>query len=131
MEKKIGVILVGHGSKEPYNKNAIKYFAKKIEGKYPYVGYAFIQIDEPSLEKALVEAVESGVEELIIQPVFLTRGIHVDHDIPKIVGLPAGEKSGNLEFGERKVRIVLSDPIGEDDRIVEILADRIGRALKV
>ena len=130
MQKKIGIILVGHGSKEPCNKETIKYFAKKFESKYPYVGYAFIQIDEPSLLEAVSEGLNSGVDELIIQPVFLTRGIHVDHDIPKILGMPSGMRVMAIESGGKKVRLVLSNPIGADDRIVEILNDRIEEALR-
>lgn len=130
MQKKIGVILVGHGSKERYNMDAIKYFAVKLKPKYPYVGYAFIQINGPSLKEALSEAVGAGVDEIVIQPVFLTRGVHVDQDIPKIIGIPSGARSSEMEFGTKRVRVLLSDPIGPDDRILDILSDRIREALR-
>ncbi|MDH5811282.1 MAG: sirohydrochlorin nickelochelatase [Candidatus Methanomethylicaceae archaeon] len=127
---KFGVVLVGHGSKEPYNKSAIEYFAKKIRKKYPLVRYSFVQINEPPLQTVLEEMAESGVDRVIVQPVFLTRGVHVDQDIPKILGLPKGSKTGTLIFGKKRIAVVLSEPIGEDDRIADILSDRIAEALR-
>ncbi|MEM3433494.1 MAG: sirohydrochlorin nickelochelatase [Candidatus Methanomethyliaceae archaeon] len=127
---KFGVVLVGHGSKEPYNKSAIEYFAKKLGKKYPIVRYSFVQINEPPLQTVLEEMAGSGVDRVIVQPVFLTRGVHVDQDIPKILGLPKGSKTGTLIFGKKRIAVVLSEPIGEDDRIADILSDRIAEALR-
>ncbi|MDH5806388.1 MAG: sirohydrochlorin nickelochelatase [Candidatus Verstraetearchaeota archaeon] len=125
----IGVILVGHGSKEPYNKNAIKYFAEKLKDKYSFVKFAFIQINKPSLKDVLKEAIASGIDKIVVQPVFLTRGTHVNQDIPKILGLPIGVKSGTIALSEKKISIVIGEPLGMDDRIVDIISDRIKEAL--
>ncbi len=130
MPKKIGIILVGHGSREPHNKRAIKYFAKKLEAEHPYVRCAFMRMNKPSLQEVISESLNAGIEELIIQPVFLTRGTHVDQDIPKILGMPAGARVWRIEAATKKVKVVLSDPIGADDRVVEILNDRIKEALR-
>ncbi|MCS7103715.1 MAG: sirohydrochlorin nickelochelatase [Candidatus Korarchaeum sp.] len=126
----IGVILVGHGSSKHYNSEVVKYFADKLRNRYPYVDYAFIQINKPSLNEALLKAVSSGIESLVIQPVFLTRGAHVDHDIPRILGLSDGAKKGKIELMGRSVNLIISEPIGMDDRLVEILSDRIEEALR-
>ncbi len=85
--KKVGVMLVGHGSREPYNKDAIQYFANRLKSAYQYVGYAFMEMSEPSIREALEEASKSGIDELIVQPVFLTRGVHIDFDIPELLGM--------------------------------------------
>lgn len=128
--KGIGIILVGHGSKESHNKEVVEHFAEKLKSRYPYVRCAFVQINEPSLKESLMEAVKSGIKKIVVQPVFLTRGVHVDYDLPRILGLAPGERSGILEILDEKVEVVISEPMGKDDRIVEVLVDRIEEALK-
>lgn len=125
-----GVILVGHGSREPYNKDVISYFADKLKKRYKYVGYAFMQFNTPSIKDTLLEAVNNGIEEIVVQPVFLTKGVHVDCDIPEVLNMPPGVKKTVLEIAGKKVRIFLGEPIGKDDRLLEILIDRIEEAFK-
>lgn len=127
--KKKGILLVGHGSKEPYNKEAIKHFAEKLKAEYGYVGYAFIQINEPALASALEDASKLGLDELVVQPVFLTRGIHVDCDIPELLGLPKCSTSGTIVVADRQIKIRYGRPLDKDDRIIEIIKDRIREAL--
>ncbi|MDI9643696.1 MAG: CbiX/SirB N-terminal domain-containing protein [Candidatus Verstraetearchaeota archaeon] len=127
-KKNVGVLLVGHGSKEPYNREAVRCFAESLRGEYGYVGYAFIQIDQPNILSALEDASRSGVDELVVQPVFLTRGIHVDRDIPELLGLPADSRSGAIMAGGREIKVFYGMPLGTDDRILEIIKDRIREA---
>jgi sirohydrochlorin cobaltochelatase len=131
MNKRIGVILVGHGSNEKYNKELIEYYTEKLRNSYDYVTYAFIQINEPLLNNVLSEVLKKDLDEIIVQPVFLARGAHVDYDIPKILGLSKGEKIKIINSGNKKVKIIYSNPIGKDDRIVDILHDRIKESLKI
>lgn len=126
--KKVGVMLVGHGSREPYNKDAIQYFADRLEGKYPYIGYAFMENSEPSVREALEDASRSGIDELIVQPVFLTRGVHIDFDIPELLGIPRGSRNGIITVSGKEITIKYGRPLGKDDRILEILVDRIKEA---
>ncbi|MEM2125244.1 MAG: sirohydrochlorin nickelochelatase [Candidatus Methanosuratincola sp.] len=126
--KKIGVILVGHGSRAHYNKDAIEYFAERLKGDYQFVGHAFMEMSKPSINEALETAEKSGIDELIIQPVFLTRGIHVDVDIPKLLGITPGSKSGKIVVSGREIMIKYGSPLGKDERILEILRDRIDAA---
>jgi len=125
------VILVGHGSAGRYNKELIEYYAEKLKPRYDYVAYAFIKVNEPLLSDALARALKEDLDEIVVQPVFLARGIHTDHDIPKTLGLPEGERAKVVDFGNRKVKIIYSNTIGKDDRIVEILHDRIEEALRL
>ncbi|MEN3006746.1 MAG: sirohydrochlorin nickelochelatase [Candidatus Methanosuratincola petrocarbonis] len=126
--KKVGLMLVGHGSREPYNKDAIQYFADRLKSKYPYVGYAFMENSVPSIREALEDASRSGIDELIVQPVFLTRGVHIDFDIPELLGIPRGSRSGIVTVSGKEITIKYGRPLGKDDRILEILVDRIKEA---
>ncbi|MDH7556100.1 MAG: sirohydrochlorin nickelochelatase [Candidatus Methanosuratincola sp.] len=126
--KKTGVILVGHGSREPYNKDAIQYFAERLKSMYEYVGYAFMEMSKPTIQEALQAAAASGLTEVIIQPVFLTRGVHIDFDIPELLGIPRGSRSGMVTVSGKALSVKYGGPIGKDDRILEILIDRIREA---
>uniref|UniRef100_A0A7C3F1P2 Sirohydrochlorin nickelochelatase n=1 Tax=Candidatus Methanomethylicus mesodigestus TaxID=1867258 RepID=A0A7C3F1P2_9CREN len=127
-QQKTGVILVGHGSREPYNKETIRYFAERLMGDYGFVGYAFMEMSDPSIPEVLDAAAKSGVEELIIQPVFMTRGVHIDVDIPSILGIPNGSRSGKIRVSGREILVKYGAPLGKDERILDILKDRIAEA---
>jgi len=129
--KRTGVILVGHGSREPYNKEAIKHFAELLMGEYGFVGYAFMEMSDPSIPEALEAAAKSGVEELIVQPVFLTRGVHIDQDIPALLGIPKGSRIGKIVVSGREILVKYGAPLGKDERILGILKDRIAEAAGV
>lgn len=120
--------MVGHGSREPYNKEAIRYFAERLLGEYGFVGYAFMEISDPSIPEVLEAAAKSGIEELIVQPVFLTRGVHIDLDIPEILGIPKGSRSGKIRVSGREILVKYGAPLGKDERILEIIKDRIEEA---
>ena len=124
---KKGVILVGHGSKEPYNKETIEYFASMLRarGEYDFVAAGFMQINTPSIEETMQKALDTGIERLFIVPVFLERGIHLNQDVPAILGLSAGKKSRVINAGGREVQMLYAEPLGKDDRIFEIIRDRI------
>jgi len=127
--RRIGVVLVGHGSREPYHKGVISYLTKQLKKEYEFVGCAFMQINKPSIPEALEAAAEAGVEELIVQPVFLTRGVHTELDIPELLNLPRGSRLGTIELKGRKILIKYGKPIDKDDRLLEILKDRIREAM--
>jgi sirohydrochlorin cobaltochelatase len=125
MPQKIGVILVGHGSNEPHHKEVVIYLAKRLREEYDSVRYAFMEVCRPSIPEALEATVKSGIEKIIVQPVFLTRGKHTEYDIPRILGLPRGSRGGRVELLGRRVWIKYGKPIGKDERLLEIIRDRI------
>jgi sirohydrochlorin cobaltochelatase len=131
MKKKVGVILVGHGSIERYNKELVEYCAEKLRAYYNYVACAFIRINEPLLSDALSNALKEDLDEIVIQPVFLARGAHTDYDVPRMLGLSEGKRTKVVDLGSKKVKIIYGNTIGKDDRVVEALRDRIEEALRL
>jgi sirohydrochlorin ferrochelatase len=131
MKKKVGVILVGHGSTERYNKELVEYYAEKLRAYYDYVACAFIQVNEPLLGSALSNALKEDLDEIVIQPVFLARGAHTDYEIPRMLGFSEGKRTKVVDLGDRKVKIIYGNTIGKDDRVVEVLRDRIEEALRL
>ena len=142
-----GILLVGHGSRLPYNKDVVGTIAEKYAQTKPdyNIEVGFMELAEPDIPTAFNKLKETSVKKIIVTPVFLAHGMHTKRDIPTILGLePAdiekelghshshghghhhhhhhGEETETVEFdGE----IIYTEPIGADDAIVDIIAERI------
>jgi len=126
-EEDIAVVLIGHGSRLPYGKEVMEELRRRLEMRamFKVVRTAFMQINTPSIEDALRELARSGIKNIIALPVFLADGAHTKEDIPeKLKAAFAGEWA---EIG-RGVNLIYGKPIGVDERIVDILIDRVKEA---
>lgn len=121
-----GVIVIGHGSKLDYNKKVVDFTAEKMKdmGLGP-VTAAYMQLNAPTIDEGLEWLVSQGVDTIFVQPCFLAYGMHLTEDIPNAIGLPIGSKEGQIMVGDKQVTLKYCDPIGEDERIAQILADRV------
>ncbi|SJZ36998.1 sirohydrochlorin chelatase [Selenihalanaerobacter shriftii] len=116
---KTGVIILGHGSKAEESNQAFHEFCQMTEESlnYDLVTGCALQFAEPRLNDAVADAVEVGMERLIVVPLFLFPGNHVQKDVPKALD-KLKEEYTDVEF-------IYADHIGSDDRLTEIVADRI------
>ncbi|MHC1567505.1 MAG: CbiX/SirB N-terminal domain-containing protein [Candidatus Syntropharchaeia archaeon] len=119
--KDIPLILVGHGSILPYNKEMMEGIKRMVErrGEFSVVEISFLQKNSPTLEKVLMDFVSKGVEEAIVLPVFLAKGVHTLEDIPEI-----------LKKYSEKIKLYYGDPMGADERIVDVLIEKAKEALE-
>ena len=136
------LVLVGHGSRLPYSKEVVSKIAEKIRERniYPIVEIGMMEFNEPTISQAIKKVIEKGAKRIIVVPVFLAHGNHTKRDIPKILGIYNGEEEDShhhehhhhhhhhhheepLEIPE-DVEIVYREPIGPDDRLVDIVIDR-------
>ncbi|MHC1579508.1 MAG: CbiX/SirB N-terminal domain-containing protein [Candidatus Alkanophagales archaeon] len=116
MFEDVDLVLVGHGSVLPYNEELMETFRRKIERRrlFRSVRVAFLQRSKPSLEEVLEElAAASPGGKVLVLPVFLAKGTHTLKDIPEI-----------LESYGGSLKIIYGEPLGADDRIVDVLIDR-------
>ena len=138
-----GILLIGHGSRLPYGKQVISEIADKYrETTDITVEVGFMELAKPTIPTAFNKLAKTGVNKIIVTPVFLAHGVHTKRDIPTILGLPAQkieapphnhnhehhhhhdeeEETETIEFdGE----IIYTEPLGADDKIVEIVTERI------
>lgn len=142
---KIGVVLVGHGSRLPYGKDVVSQIAAMYSEDQDFlVEVGFMNMSKPSIPEAINRLSENGVEKIVVTPVFLAHGVHTTEDIPRILGLNNG--NDELEQGhdhghdhghshEEEVKIdfngeiIYTEPLGADKRIAEIVKDRVNDAL--
>lgn len=145
-ENKTGVLLIGHGSRLPYNKEVVSSIADKYAKKHPELNIevGFMELAEPDIPSAFNKLKETGVEKIIVMPVFLAHGMHTKRDIPKILGLEPeeievadnehehhhghhhDEEAETIEFDGELVYI---EPLGADDAIVDIVSKRVSKHL--
>ena len=123
------VVLIGHGSKLPYNKEVLEELGKRIEmrGIFKAARVAFMQLNSPSIEDVLRELAEDGTKRIVALPVFLADGVHTTEDIPEKLKIAFEGAWANLG---RDIKLVYAKPIGADERIVDILLDRVKEAVE-
>lgn len=141
---KIGILLVGHGSRLPYGKDVVSRLAEiyKENNSDYLVEVGFMNISKPSIPSALNKLADKGAQKIIVTPVFLAHGVHTKQDIPHILGLDNGhEHSHGHSHGhdhhheeEREEikfngEIIYTEPLGADLRLVDIIKDRVNNAL--
>jgi len=135
------LVLIGHGSRLPYSKEVISKIAEKIKERniYPIVEIGMMEFNEPTISQAIKKVIEKGAKRIIVVPVFLAHGNHTKRDIPKILGIYNGEEEDSHHHEHHHhhhhqheepieipddVEIVYREPIGADDRLVDIIIDR-------
>ena len=90
--KKVGVLMVNHGSRSETWRNALVNLEKSVtdsvlkDGRVKGIKTAFMEYTEPSIATRLKEFDKEGYTDVIIVPVFLTVSTHSFDDIPTIVG---------------------------------------------
>ncbi len=122
-----GVLVIGHGSKLKFNRDLVASVAAKMEKMKEFgpVAAAFMQLNEPDIKTGMVSLVEQGVDTIYVQPCFLASGIHITEDIPNEIGLKKGETETTMNVNGKSIVLRYCEPIGDDDRIAQILADRV------
>lgn len=123
------VVLIGHGSRLPYNKEVLEGLRERmaIRGTFKDVKIAFMQLNSPSIEDMLRTLAKDGKKNIVALPVFLADGAHTTEDIPETLKIAfEGEWA---EVGH-DVKLTYAKPIGVDERIVDILVDRVKEAVE-
>jgi len=138
---KIGVLLVGHGSRLPYGKDVVSKLSEMYRQNSDYiVEVGFMNISKPSIPAAINMLAKKGVQKIIVTPVFLAHGVHTKQDIPNILGLnnghdhshSHGHNHSHQEEGEEiefEGEIIYTEPLGADPRLVDIIGDRVADAI--
>ncbi|HRR88612.1 MAG TPA: sirohydrochlorin nickelochelatase [Methanoculleus sp.] len=130
MAKK-GMLLVGHGSKLPYNKDLVETTARLIAEKTDeyIVRAGFMSLNTPTVQEQLEAFRKEKIEMLVVVPLFLARGVHIEKDIPAILGLPEGARAGTFHMNGKDVPLVYASPIGSDPLLAELMLKNAAEAI--
>jgi len=127
-----GLLLVGHGSKKPYNKELIEKTAKMMSeksGDY-LIKSAFMSINEPCIEEVLEQFRNEEIDRLVVVPLFLADGVHISEDIPRILGLASGEKKGVFGRSSGDIPLYYADPIGNNPMLADLMLESARNAIE-
>jgi sirohydrochlorin cobaltochelatase len=127
-----GLLLVGHGSKLPHNKELVDSTAALIAAKNKgyIVKSGFMSMNEPSVEDSIRAFADEDIELLVVVPLFLAKGIHILKDIPEILGLDEGKKRGVITINGRQLPLLYADPIGGDPLLAELMLKNAENAIR-
>ncbi len=119
---KPGIVVFGHGSSVASANEAVRIIAARAaaEGAWDLYETAFLEAP-PYLAEAVRSLTASGAEEILVLPYFLTLGIHLQRDLPKLVD------ELSRECG---VPIRVAEPLDGHPELSRILVDRASGVLQ-
>jgi sirohydrochlorin ferrochelatase len=119
---KTGVVILGHGSRAAVDEanqvliDLARVVKEKINFEFFATAFMNPKSQRPNLEKAVAGLVQDGVKKIIIAPIFLANGVHMQKDIPEEI----------TRLREKyQVEIKIATHLGTDARIAEIIVEKI------
>jgi sirohydrochlorin ferrochelatase len=130
MSKK-GMLLVGHGSTMPYNQQLVEKTAALIRAHDTdfIVKCGFMNMNKPTIKESMNEFRHEPIDALVVVPLFLAKGVHIEKDIPGEIGLPEGTKKGNFVLNGKMIPLVYAEPIGSDPLLADLMVKNAIKAL--
>ncbi|PNH04072.1 Sirohydrochlorin cobaltochelatase [Tetrabaena socialis] len=121
---KVGVVIVDHGSRKKESNEMLVEFGRlygSLTG-HDIVEIAHMEIAEPTIEQAVGRCAARGARTVVVAPYFLSRGRHIQQDIPLLVAQAAEAHPG--------LSCVIADPIGLDPLMAQLISNRVATALE-
>ena len=119
----IGYIVFGHGSTVESANDAVRGMGRDLaaRGGYPNVVTAFLEGGKPELPEAVAALARQGIKQIIVIPYFLTLGMHLQRDLPKLADQARAAHPG--------ITIEITPPLDGHPALAEALLGRAKEAL--
>ena len=116
------IIVFAHGSRVESANDAVRAVAAELAraGSFPHVVAAFLELGRPSLEEAADSLAEAGVTSVVVVPYFLTLGLHMERDLPRLVA--------DISMKNKGLQIRVTPPLDGHPLLVDVLLDRARQA---
>ncbi len=113
-----GYVVFAHGSSVETANDAVRAVTAQLKerGGYEAVETAFLEGGKPGLEGAVDALSARGAREIVVIPYFLTLGMHLQRDLPKLVRETEGLHPG--------VSITVTPPLDGHPAMIDALLDR-------
>ncbi len=97
----IGIVLCGHGSRDPQATKEFIRVVEKIKSRIPNipVAFGFLEFNRPIISEALEELRNMGVERVIALPAMLFAAGHTKNDIPAVLNKYSSENGLPIQYG--------------------------------
>ena len=114
-----GILVIAHGSRAKETEATLEAVLSMVKSKLDEIPVerAFMEFSERTVKKGVSALAAKGVTEIKIVPYFLFMGIHLKEDIPNMAAECAAGFPG--------ITITMGEPLGVDERLADIIIDRI------
>lgn len=121
------LLAVAHGSRDPRHAAALSGLLDAVRRAAPHVRaeLAFLDLCGPDASTALARLAASGPREVIVVPLFLSHGYHVQHDVPAVT---AHALQSLHRPSRHTITVTVADPLGPDPLILDALDRRLREA---
>ncbi len=127
----VGILVLGHGSTLPYNRELVETLAKMISNNHTGpVRTAYLNMNQPDIPEGLKSFSGTNVKKIVALPLFLAHGVHTRQDIPKELGVDEQKRRGKVLIGNEEVEIICAEPLGADECIASLACRRAEEALR-
>ena len=117
-----GIIIFAHGSRIESANQAVRKVAEALDcTSEARVVPAFLELGEPDLETAASRLASLGVTRLVIVPYFLTLGLHMERDLPRI--------AERISLTHKDLEIRIAPPLDGHPALLQVLQDRVRQSL--
>ncbi|HXG06065.1 MAG TPA: sirohydrochlorin chelatase [Nitrososphaera sp.] len=110
------VVLIGHGSSDKNARDAFIYSANAISQYYRNVHFCFLELDRPSIEEGIGQAIATKPRVILMMPYFLHKGAHIKTDVVKDVETALAKRDFKNAFMARH--------LGVDEKLVNLVVER-------
>ncbi|MGH9657155.1 MAG: sirohydrochlorin chelatase [Bryobacteraceae bacterium] len=119
---KTGFVVFAHGSSVESANEAVRAVVRDVarRGGLELVEAAFLEGGTPGLEGAVERLVGSGAGRIVVLPYFLTLGLHLQRDLPRIVDALSRKYAG--------VEIRVTAPLDGHPALAAVLLERAREA---
>ena len=85
-EPSTAIIVFAHGSAVPEANGEVARLAEEVARRAQCPARsAFLEMAQPDLAAAVAECVAAGARRIVVVPYFLTMGVHVRRDLPRLI----------------------------------------------
>jgi sirohydrochlorin ferrochelatase len=113
-----GYVVFAHGSSVESANEAVRAVTSQLQarGGYDAVEAAFLEGGRPDLRGAVESLTSKGARTVVVIPYFLTLGLHLQRDLPRLIGEIEGTHPG--------LSIEVTPPLDGHPAMVDALFDR-------
>jgi sirohydrochlorin ferrochelatase len=113
-----GYVVFAHGSSVESANEAVRAVTAQLRdrGGYQAVETAFLEGGRPDLQGAVESLLARSVEAIIVIPYFLTLGLHLQRDLPRLIR--------EIEISHPGLRISVTPPLDGHPAMIDALFDR-------
>jgi sirohydrochlorin ferrochelatase len=117
-----GYIVFAHGSRIESANEAVRAAAAALAraGGFASVEAAFLELGHPDLPGAVGRLAAAGVDRVVVIPYFLTLGLHMERDLPRLVE--------NISHRYNGLEIAVASPLDGHPGLIQALLDRATNA---